>query len=81
MKCLSMSSKASTASTDGNESFDTCCSSTPVYIKIESTGEEWIKPTTLDALFEVVGRLAGSSMKYRLVAGNTGTGGFNYPGS
>lgn len=72
-KCRSLSSGSSTSSDDDKDSFDTCCSSSPLYIRLQ-TGEEWLKPTTLGALFEGLGRITSSGMQYRLVAGNTGTG-------
>lgn len=72
---------SSTSSGDDNESFDRCSiSSTPLYIKVEQSGEEWVKPTDLTKLFEAVSRYAAGGMKYRLVAGNTGTGVFKNDG-
>ncbi|ODM92327.1 Abscisic-aldehyde oxidase [Orchesella cincta] len=68
-----------TTQLQGNLSLETCCSSTPVYIKLKN-GEEWLKPTTLESLYDALGRFSSSGMKYRLVAGNTGTGVFKKDG-
>ncbi|CAL8082189.1 unnamed protein product [Orchesella dallaii] len=78
--CVSKANISQCKQNDGkNTSFETCCSGGPVYIKLKS-GEEWLKPTSLESLYEALGRFSSSGMKYRLVAGNTGTGVFKYDG-
>jgi len=44
-----------------------------LYFKLTS-GEEWVKGTSLEMAFEALGRFVQSGMKYRIVGGNTGTG-------
>ncbi|CAL8110874.1 unnamed protein product [Orchesella dallaii] len=39
-----------------------------------SSGEQWFKVTTLPTLFELLKTFSSTQLKYRLVAGNTGTG-------
>lgn len=38
------------------------------------SGEQWIKVTTLPTLYEILQKFSYAQMRYRLVAGNTGTG-------
>jgi hypothetical protein len=44
-----------------------------IYAKLKS-GEEWITATNLSDVYTALTRFVESSIKYRVVAGNTGTG-------
>jgi hypothetical protein len=49
------------------------CLTSRVYLKFNS-GSEWFRATSLDETFEQLERFVSSGTKYRVVAGNTGTG-------
>ncbi len=41
--------------------------------RLQMMGNNWLRPESLDQLVKLLGSL-GNGIKYRLVAGNTGTG-------
>ncbi|XP_021947093.1 xanthine dehydrogenase/oxidase [Folsomia candida] len=57
-----------------------CCSGlSQIYVKLKS-GEEWITATSLADVYTALQRFTEGGIKYRIVAGNTGTGVFKDDG-
>jgi hypothetical protein len=61
----------------GVEAFESCERNLKIYLKLQS-GEEWVRATSMNTLFEAIQRFTSAGMKYRVVAGNTGTGTFTF---
>ncbi|OXA54699.1 Xanthine dehydrogenase [Folsomia candida] len=61
------------------EDIECCTGLSQIYVKLKS-GEEWITATSLDDVYTALQRFTEGGMKYRIVAGNTGTGVFKDDG-
>ena len=79
--CPALNGNAGSTGTKNGSSCGGSCSRSSATVKpvsnlelTTSDGVQWIKVTDLKSTFETVKRLAANKIKYRVVAGNTGTG-------